>query len=118
MPENGTASETTKQSWGNLLHNAYDVIDVEGTQTASNNRYGDAYAPAAEMRKLPLSIPFTGDYCWTSGIRLSSGAYGYFWSSTPNNSTDARHLNFGSTSVSPQGNNVKLNGLTVRCVKK
>ena len=120
LPENGTSGETAKQSqsWGNLLHNSYDVIDAEGTQSATNNRYENAYAPANEMHKLPLSIPFSGYYHWTNGALNNRGTFGYFWSSTPYSTAHARNLDFNSTYVYPQVSNNKVNGFTVRCVAR
>ncbi|MBQ3305909.1 hypothetical protein IJH02_00520 [Candidatus Saccharibacteria bacterium] len=46
----------------------------------------------------------------------NQGSNGNYWSSTANSSTNAYNLNLNSSSVNPQNNNNKYNGLTVRCV--
>ncbi len=54
-----------------------------------------------------------------SGSSVSNaGSWGYYWSSTYNNTNNAYILNFSSGSVNPQNNNNKYNGQAVRCVKK
>jgi len=52
---------------------------------------------------------------WWNGFN-NQGGNGNYWSSTQNNATNARNLNFNPEWVNPANNNDKQNGLTVRCV--
>ncbi|MCL2837240.1 MAG: fibrobacter succinogenes major paralogous domain-containing protein, partial [Defluviitaleaceae bacterium] len=52
---------------------------------------------------------------WWSGFALQGG-YGYYWSSTQNDATNARVLSFGPGWVNPALNDDKQFGLAVRCV--
>jgi uncharacterized protein (TIGR02145 family) len=53
---------------------------------------------------------------WGDGL-LNQSNYGYYWSSTANSSTRARHLYFGSDGVYPGGSTGNKHvGLAVRCV--
>ena len=115
LPQNGDSS--TDYSWSKLLQGTYGVINNEGTQTETSPQ-GTAYGPAADMHKLPLSIPFTGLYHWQLGILINLGAGGYFWSSTVGGTTGARYLDFYSPYVGPQHNDHKVSGFAIRCVNK
>ncbi len=48
----------------------------------------------------------------------NAGSWGYYWSSTYNNTNNAYNMNFNSSNVYPQDNNNKNLGFAVRCVKK
>lgn len=61
-----------------------------------------------------LFFPAAGLY---NGTSLSDrGSDGLFWSSTYGSATSARCLSFGSSYVTPQGNNGRRYGFTVRAV--
>ena len=51
----------------------------------------------------------------TSSLR-NAGSYGYYWSSTPNGSSYAYILNFGSGYIYASGSNYRYSGFSVRCV--
>ena len=114
---NGVTDKT--KSWGMLLNDDryYNYIDVEGTQT-DNNEYGTAEGPSMAMRKLPLSLPFTGHYYWGNGKLYYRDSGGYFWSSAAAQNNYGRHLVLRTNNISPQNGLSKNYGLSVRCVKK
>ena len=118
LPVNAGYQSTTSGSWGNLLGtNVYNLLSGEGNQSASGPQ-GTTYGAAADMHKLPLSIPFTGNYHWQDGNLYNRGTYGSFWSSTPGSKPGAYNLSFFSTSVGPRNSNTKVLGLAVRCVAR
>ena len=47
---------------------------------------------------------------------LSGGSYGYYWSSTANNSSSAYHLYFSGSSVDVRSN-YRSGAYSVRCLK-
>ena len=106
------------KSWVNLIKGSYDLINVYGTQTTSNNRFNSATEPANRMQEVPLSIILSGNYSWVKGAADNRGYYGYYWASTPSYTTDARGLTFHSTYVGPQSGGLKVYGFTVRCVAR
>ncbi len=122
LPVDSTTSGA--KSWYNLIQSDdyYNLIDTAGTQTTDNSNFPDAVDPTTEaslrMHQIPLSLPFSGQYTWTSGALGNHGGGGAFWSSTANSQANARYLYFTSTRVSPQNYSGKANGLTVRCVLK
>ena len=120
LPVNSTA--TGAKSWYNLIQSDdyYDLIDTAGTQTAANSKFPTSDNPDKEaawrMHQIPLSIPFTGLYNWTSGALRNRGGLGYFWSSTASSTAGAYYLYFNGTGVSTHSYYGKVNGFTVRCV--
>lgn len=67
--------------------------------------------------ELMKSLGFVRSGSVSSGSLYGAGYYGYYWSSTVESSSYARYLSFGSTNVSPAGNNFRSYGFSVRCVK-
>ena len=118
LPVNGGSA--TNYSWNKLIQGTYHVISYEGNQYVDPNadQKVASYTQSTDMHKLPLSIPFTGNYYWQGGNLNYRGTNGYFWSSTVYDATYARHLNFNSTYVGPQNGSNKVNGFTVRCVAR
>ncbi|MBQ3409853.1 hypothetical protein IJG66_00635 [Candidatus Saccharibacteria bacterium] len=53
-----------------------------------------------------------------NGSLNNQGTNGNFWSSTVNNSNNARNLNFNSSNLNPQNNNNKGNGFSIRCMAR
>ncbi|MBR3204761.1 hypothetical protein IKF81_03725 [Candidatus Saccharibacteria bacterium] len=100
LPINGDA-QTTK-SWINLLFTSYSLQDNGDSSTSA--------------RKTPLSLVYSGFYVWVDGNLNNRGSYGYFWSSTPYSTADARYLFFYSTRLIPQYGYNKIRGFTIRCV--
>ncbi|MBR3204557.1 hypothetical protein IKF81_02665 [Candidatus Saccharibacteria bacterium] len=100
LPING--NDQTTKSWINLLFTSYSLQDNGDSSTSA--------------RKTPLSLVYSGYYLWVDGNLNYRGSGGYFWSSTPYSTTNARNLYFSSTRLVPQGGLSKLNGLTIRCV--
>ncbi|MCC8171553.1 MAG: hypothetical protein LIP00_07155 [Parabacteroides sp.] len=63
-------------------------------------------------------FPASGYRDNSTGKLFYSGMNGYGWTSTPDGSSNAWRLNFGSSNVLMYNNNICGNGLPVRCVKK
>ena len=111
------ASEaSSRKSWYNLIYYAYGLIDNSGAQTDSNNPYGDKFQPALRMRQIPLSAVFSGGYYGLQAYLGGRGHNGFYWSSSPNNSTHAYYLYLGDIHIYPNHTDNKTGGLTVRCV--
>ena len=62
-----------------------------------------------------LSTPLSG--CFNNGKARSQGSYGYFWSSTRDNTTTMYRLFVDSSSVSPQRYGNRNYGYSVRCIR-
>ncbi len=62
----------------------------------------------------PLYLARSGGISGDSLVNV--GGYGYYWSSTVNNSERARRLDFGSSNVLPENNVNRYGGFSVRCV--
>ena len=62
----------------------------------------------------PLYLARSGNI--NSGSFNNAGGYGYYWSSTVNNSEYARLLVFYSSNVNPENYNYRYYGFSVRCV--
>lgn len=66
-------------------------------------------------QKRGFFFPASGNY---NGTSLNNrGTNGNYWSASWNSQTNAYNLNFNSSSVNPQNNNNRRNGLTVRAVQ-
>ena len=86
------------------LQNALNGITSDtSTFTSSNN-----------WRKYPNNFVFAG--YWNGANAYARGTYGYYWSSSVNNSILAYSLYFDSTNVSPAYLRNKRLGYSVRCV--
>ncbi|MBR3204352.1 hypothetical protein IKF81_01565 [Candidatus Saccharibacteria bacterium] len=101
LPINGN-TQTTK-SWINLLFTNYSLQDNDSTSSLN-------------AHKTPLSLVYSGYYGWVDGNLNYRGSGGYFWSSTPYSTTNARNLYFYSTRLRPQNGFNKIYGLPIRCV--
>ena len=65
-------------------------------------------------RRVRVFLPAAGN---RNGTTVNNaGSNGNYWSSTYNNSNNARNLNFNSGNVNPQNNNNRYNGQSVRLV--
>ncbi len=70
---------------------------------------------AGDNRLVGFFFPASGNY---NGTSLNNrGTNGNYWSATFNSETNARNLNFNSSSVNPTNNNNRRNGFTVRAVQ-
>ena len=58
----------------------------------------------------------TGYVDYSNGSLSSQGDEGFYWSSTPNDSTTAYVLNISSSGVNPASTFNRVNGYSVRCV--
>ena len=58
---------------------------------------------------------FTRAGLYHSGYN-AQGSYGYYWSRTPNGTSNAYNFNYNTSNFNPQNNNNKNNGFSVRCV--
>ena len=63
-----------------------------------------------------LKLPYAGYRGFTNGALDDTTTYGVYWSTTPNTST-ARILSFGSSSVNPSNHDPRTYGFSVRCIK-
>ena len=102
LPELGTTS-TTNQSWRNLLRSVYTTADSIST------------------RKLPLSFVAAGDYRYHAGEIRNVDRYVNTWSSSTGSAKSKAYFvrifaQGGQFDV--DGTDVKVYGLTTRCVKK
>ncbi len=70
------------------------------------------------FRKWLRFAPASGNRNVGSGAVNNPGSNGYYWSSSPNSSTNGFNLNFNSSNVNPQNNNNRGNGFPVRCVQE
>ena len=69
---------------------------------------------ATNLMQAPLYLARSGGISGDSLVNV--GGYGYYWSSTVNNSERARRLDFGSSNVLPENNVNRYGGFSVRCV--
>jgi uncharacterized protein (TIGR02145 family) len=104
----GTWRMPTQYDFAELFNSAYTtnewttVNGVNGRKVTSKINDKSVFFPAA-------------GYC--SGSSLSSrGSSGLYWSSSWISATNARNLNFNSSSVNPQNSNNRRNGFSLRGV--
>ena len=67
---------------------------------------------------LNLNAPYyllRGGFLFNSSL-YNAGSYGYYWSSTPDSSSDAYSLKFNSGTISASNYGTRYIGLSVRCV--
>ncbi len=110
---------TSGKSYRQLIDAYYD--GVYGSAWSGNTYYqtengAHIYAMSQALRRAPLSIPFSGNFQFSSGKTARVASYGYFWSSTSYSTTYARYLYFYSHGLYPQFYLYKGNGVPVRCV--
>jgi len=91
-------------------------IGTDGTTTEGGGEYQNLYNKYgnAQAFQTALSTPLSGYF--GSGKASNQGNYGYFWSSTWYNGNSMYYLRVYSSSVSPQSNNSRLVGYSVRCL--
>ena len=61
-------------------------------------------------------MPFAGMRSRNASVYYQ-GSYGYYWSSSPNDSDSASNLELLSSSVDADGDNFRANADSVRCFK-
>ncbi|MBR3594704.1 InlB B-repeat-containing protein, partial [Candidatus Saccharibacteria bacterium] len=113
LPSN-TKSASVGGSWSYLLGN-----DVYAYSNASG---GSQHSAIIKMMQLPLSIPYSGRYFWSTGTLSARGYYASFWTSTSHGATvdsNAHYLYFGyDGNINSQNSSEKPFGFTVRCVAR
>ncbi|MBR3135080.1 hypothetical protein IKG54_00750 [Candidatus Saccharibacteria bacterium] len=103
LSENST--ETGTKSWSNLM-SAYNI--TTGAELTTTDTTAPQYNLGFRL--------YYGFWDWYRASENLQGINGNFWSGTPSSETNAYHLNYNSGAVSPQDNNRKGHGFTVRCV--
>lgn len=95
------------KEFGNLLV-SYDVIETNVSEFYLNGGF-------AKINTAPLYAVRGGRV--NNGSLQYSGSTGYYWSSSTSRA-NAYNLNFDSSSVRPQGSNVKGIGAFIRCLAR
>jgi len=131
-----------KDEWQYLYSGRTNAANLR-SQAIVNNVHGYIFLP--DSWSLPSGMSFTTDANdWTTntysasdwanmeqngavflpaaGFRFGTyvnfvGSYGFYWSSTPYDTSYAYYLNFGSDDVNPQSNYDRYSGQSVRLVK-
>ena len=80
---------------------------------ASDLAQGDTIAQVS-----PLAFLRSGGYSYSGGAPTNQASYGGYWSGKPYSVTNAYYLRFASTSLSPQDNNRRGTGRSVRCLAR
>ena len=80
-----------------------------------NNLYTNGYSSNATNFRNALSTPLSGRFI--DGSAYNQGYYGYFWSSTYNNSSSMYYLFVNSSYVSPSSGYNHNGGGSLRCVR-
>ncbi|MFR9606826.1 MAG: hypothetical protein SNG97_06585 [Rikenellaceae bacterium] len=63
-----------------------------------------------------IPIWASGNRNYSTGAMNNVGTNGYYWSASPNSTTNGYNLNFNSSGVNPANNNNRSNGFQVRPV--
>lgn len=106
LPSAGTGAATTT--------NEFAVLN--GAMMGSSNPSTNSDATVAA--NWHHDGPFSGSYAgyWFAGGFLHKGSFGYYWSSSANNTTSARYLSIDYSSVIPGGSAFNLHvGSSIRC---
>ncbi len=64
-----------------------------------------------------LKMPMAGYRSYSSSNVANAGSYGFYWSSTAYSTNRAYYLAFNSSSITPQADQYRSNGYSVRCFK-
>ncbi len=62
--------------------------------------------------------PSSGSRLYSSGSFNNVGSNGYYWSASPNSTSNGYNLNFNSSAVNPSNNNNRANGFAVRPLRE
>ena len=98
----------TRDEMASLINAGYEWRTVYGVH---GYRFGNSDDSS-------IFLPATGYSSSSDGSINARGLYGYYWSSNMYNSTNAYHLLFYNTYVSPSNVSNYANGLSVRCVRR
>ncbi|MBQ3409856.1 hypothetical protein IJG66_00650 [Candidatus Saccharibacteria bacterium] len=98
----GLNENTTDGSFNYLIRNKYNISVTNSDASVIIN---------------PMSFIRSGYYSYNGSLN-AQGTSGGFWSSTVNNSNNARGLNFSSSNLNPQGRNSKGYGFSIRCMAR
>ena len=61
-------------------------------------------------------MPTAGNRNYSDLSFYGRGIFGYYWSSTPYNSYNAYNFRFSSSNITPQDDNYRSYGRSVRCL--
>ena len=106
----------TYTQWQNVINN--NTASRTGTWTDSASNFTSALHFGPNVSTKTLTLPSVGCRSNTNGALSNRGIAGYYWSSTPNNSSsDAYYLDINDTNVSIGALN-RAFGFSVRCVSE
>ncbi len=111
---NVTGDTSTYRDFYNL---GYKIVGSTAYENTPNNGY--SYYNGANYSNLFRAYPnnFVYSGSWDGSSASTRGSYGYYWSSSANNSNTAYYLRFASSRVCPgTSSSYKNYGFSVRCV--
>ena len=76
---------------------------------------GDTFSTGStKARRYPLSYILSGYYTWLYDELRNQAVYGVYWSSTAGSSTNAYYLRIDNSGLSPQTNDTRFGGESLR----
>lgn len=112
--EQDAARANLGEPWRMPTSNEYQELFDNCTHVWATLNGVDGLLFTSNVNGNTLFFPAAGLYDGTSLV--GRGLYGYYWSSTYVSATNARILYFNSSSVTPQNQNVRRDGFSVRAV--
>jgi uncharacterized protein (TIGR02145 family) len=104
----------TEEEWGAVINSSYNPtitkVGTDWTNSAGNYTTGMKVGDA-------LFLPAAGLRDYNNGSLVNHGGYGYYWSSTANDSYYGRNLFFSSSSQIISNYSLS-SGFSVRCVEE
>jgi uncharacterized protein (TIGR02145 family) len=106
----GAITGTTTTAGSGPLNNGWRF------RVSANNAYGGVIITNANDEK--VFLPAAGFRNYSNGALTYGGSYGYYWSSTYNNTANTYSLSFYNTHVyaGSNGNSARADGFSVRCI--
>ena len=102
----------TQAEWAGVMNN--NVIVRPSSTIPSTGTNG------LQVQSIPgtttLFLPAAGYRASASGTFNYTGTFGTYWSNTPSSSGGAYNLTFTNSDVSPNKDNFRANGFSIRCV--
>ena len=109
LPKTGTEYASSYNEFYNLSK------EYKGSATWTSGYYWNG---SNQMLSGEPKYVLSGYRYYSSASLGSTGSYGYYWSSTVNDSSDAYHMYVNSSNVYPRHNSYRYNGFSVRCVAR
>jgi Fibrobacter succinogenes major domain (Fib_succ_major). len=98
------------------LETLIDETKVTSAWTTQNGVTGRKFTDRTTGAS--IFLPAAGYRNYSNGTLNYRGFYGYYWSSTVNNASDAHYMYFSSAGQTTYSDAYKSHGLSVRCVAK